>query len=147
MFQSCRKGTRIYILTNSLQVLSITSWSLMKRQDVSGGASLTYKVYLTDGTQPGPHGPMCLLLVMNIALWVHKCFRTMREWTILHFKKESSYPVTRTGSTTTNMSWPTFLAHKLATAQKQSSICRIGIEVKTVTEKIKRNTLRMRLEV
>ena len=54
------------------EVLSIAHWSMVKRQNVSGGTPFTYKVDLTDGAHPGLYGPMYLLLVRNVALWIHK---------------------------------------------------------------------------
>ena len=54
------------------EVLSIAHWSMVKRQNVSGRTPFAYKVDLTDGAHPGLYGPVYLLLVRNVALWIHK---------------------------------------------------------------------------
>ena len=77
------------------EVLSIAHWSMVKRQNVSGGTPFTYKVDLTDGAHPGLYEPVYLLLVRNVALRIHKSLGATRKWAVLHFKKQTSKFVAR----------------------------------------------------
>ena len=70
------------------QVLSIAHRSLMERQNMSGGAPLTYKVYFTNGTHPCLNKPVHFFLEGDIALWIYKCFATPGKGAVLHFEKE-----------------------------------------------------------
>ena len=120
------------------QVLSIAHQSLMERQNMSGGAPLTYKVYLADGTHPCLNRPVHFFLMGNIAFWIYKCFGTLGEGAVLHFEEEPSYFISRARAGTINMSGTTFLSHQLSTTEKQSTIHRIGIEVEMVATKKKK---------
>ena len=106
---------------------------------MSGGASLTHKVYLADGTHPCLNGPVHFFLMRNIALWIYKCFGTPGKGSVLHFEEETPYFISRARARTIDMSGATFLSHQLPTTKKQSTIQWIGIEVETVTKKIERN--------
>ena len=44
-----------------------------------GGASLTYKIYLTDGAHPGLYRPVHLLLMKNVTLWIRECLGTAEK--------------------------------------------------------------------
>ena len=116
------------------QVLSIAHQPPMERQNMSGGAPLTHKVYFANGAHPCLNRP-----VGDIALWIYKCFGTPGEGAVLHFEKESPYFISRARARTINMPGTTFLSHQLPTTKKQSTIHRIGTEVETVATKIKRN--------
>ena len=61
------------------QVLSIAHQPLMERQNMSGGAPLTHKVYFANGAHPCLNGPVHFFLVGDIALWIYKCFGTSGE--------------------------------------------------------------------
>ena len=121
------------------QVLSVAHQPSVKRQNVSGGAPLTHKIYLADGAHSCLYQPVYLLLMRNIALWIYKCFGTPGEGAVLHFKEEPLYFISRARAGTIDMSGAAFLSHQLPTTKKQSTIQWIGIEVKTVAKKIKRN--------
>ena len=121
------------------QVLSIAHWSSMERQNMSGGAPFTHKVYLADGAHPCLNGPMHFFLMRNIALWIYKCFGTPGKGAVLHFEEEPPYFISRARARTINMSGATFLSHQLSTTKEQSAIHRIRIGVETVATKIKRN--------
>ena len=61
------------------QVLSIAHRPLMERQNMSGGAPLTHKVYFTNGAHPCLNGSVHFFLVGDIVLWIYKCFGTLWE--------------------------------------------------------------------
>ena len=111
----------------------------MERQNMSGGAPLTHKVYFTNGAHPCLNGPVHFFLVGDIALWIYKYFGTLGEGTVLHFEEEPPYFISRARARTIDMSGAAFLSYQLPTTKKQTAIHRIGIEVETVTTKIKRN--------
>ena len=121
------------------QVLSIAHQSPMERQNMSGEAPLTYKVYLADGTHPCLNRLVHFFLMGNIAFWIYKCFGTPGEGAVLHFEEEPPYFISRARAGTIDMSGTTFLSHQLSITKKQSTIHRIGIEVEAVVTKIKRN--------
>ena len=106
---------------------------------MSGGASLAHKVYFTNRTHPCLYGPVHFFLVRDIALRIYKCFGTPGEGAVLHFEEEPPYFITRTRARTIHMSGAAFLSYQLLTTKKQTAIHQIGIEVETVTIKIKRN--------
>ena len=58
---------------------------------MSGGAPLTHKIYLTDGAHPGLYRPVYLLLMRNVALWVHKGLRAAQKWAIFHLEEKPTY--------------------------------------------------------
>ena len=120
------------------QVLSIAHWPPMERQNVSGGAPLTHKVYFTNGAHPCLNRLVYFFLVGDIALWIYKYFGTLGEGAVLHFKEKPPYFISRARAGTINMSGATFLSHQLPTTRKQSTIHRIGIEVEMVATKIKK---------
>ena len=120
------------------QVLSIAHQPPMERQNMSGGAPLTHKVYFANGAHPCLNGPVHFFLVGDIALWIYKCFGTLGEGAVLHFKEEPPHFISRARAGTINMSGATFLSHQFPTTKKQSAIHRIGIEVETVARKIKK---------
>ena len=122
-----------------IQVLSIAHWPPMERQNMSGGAPLAYKVYVTNRTHPCLYGPVHFFLVGDIALKIYKCFGTLGEGAVLHFEEEPPYFITGTRARTIDMSAAAFLSYQLPTTKKQTTIHQIGIEVETVTTKIKRN--------
>ena len=70
------------------QILSIAHWPPMERQNMSGGAPLTHKIYLADGAHPGLNGPVHFFLMRDVALWVHKGLRAVRKGAVLHFEEE-----------------------------------------------------------
>ena len=113
------------------QVLSIAHRPPMERQNMSGGAPLTHKVYFTNGAHPCLNRPVHFL-VGDIALWIYKCFGTLGEGAVLHFEEEPPYFISRARAGTINMS------HQLPTTKKQSAIHRIGIEVEMVATKRKK---------
>ena len=121
------------------QVLSIARRPPMERQNMSGGAPLTHKVYFANGAHLCLYGPVHFFLVGDIALRIYKCFGTPGEGAVLHFKEEPPYFITGTRARTIHMSGAAFLSYQLPTTKKQTAIHRIGIEVETVTTKIKRN--------
>ena len=102
------------------QVLSIAHWPPMERQNMSGGAPLTHKVYFANGAHPCLNGPVHFFLVGDIARWIYKCFGTPGEGAVLHFEEEPPYFITGTRAGTIHMSG-------------------IGIKVEMVATKIKRN--------
>ena len=120
------------------QVLSIAHWPPMERQDMSGGAPLTHKVYFANGAHPCLNGPVHFFLMQDIALQIYKCFGAPGEGAVLHFKEEPPYFISRAGARTIDMSGATFLSNQLPTTKKQSAIHWIGIEVETVAAKIKK---------
>ena len=61
------------------------------------------------------------------------------EGAVLHFEEEPPYFITGTRARTIDMSGAAFLSYQLPTTKKQTAIHRIGIEVETVTTKVKRN--------
>ena len=81
-----------------------------------GGATLSHKIYFANGAHPGLYGPMHLCLVMNVILWIHKCFGTARERAVFQLKKKSSYFVARVGTGAMHMSWTTLPPYQLPTA-------------------------------
>ena len=121
------------------QVLSVAHQPSVERQNMSGGAPLTHKVYFADGAHPCLNRPVHFFLMGNIALWIYKCFGTLGEGAVLHFKEESPYFISRARAGTIDMSGAAFLSHQLPTAKKQSAIHGIGIEMEMVATKIKRN--------
>ena len=121
------------------QILSIAHWPLMERQNMSGGAPLTHKIYLADGAHPGLNGPVHFFLMRDVALWVHKSLRAAQKGAVLHFEEEPPYFISRARARTIDMSGAAFLSYQLPTAKKQSTIQWIGIKVETVATKIKRN--------
>ena len=78
-----------------VEFLGIAHQSMVKRENVSGGAPLTYKFDLAYRAHPGPYGLVCLLLMRNVALWIHKSLGATRKWAVLHFKKQTSNFVSR----------------------------------------------------
>ena len=77
------------------QVLSIAHQPLMERQNMSGGAPLTHKVYFTNGAHPCLNGPVHFFLVGDIALWIYKCFGTPGEGAVFHFEEKPPYFISR----------------------------------------------------
>ena len=120
------------------QVLSIAHRPLMERQNMSGGAPLTHKVYFANGAHPCFNGSVHFFLVGDITLWIYKCFGTPGEGAVLHFEEEPPYFISRARAGTINMSGAAFLSHQLPTTKKQSAIHQIRIEVETVATKIKK---------
>ena len=120
------------------QILSIAHQPSMERQDMSSGAPFTHKVYFTNGAHPCLNGLVHFFLVGDITLQIYKCFGTLGEGAVLHFKEEPLYFITGTQTGTIHMSGATFLSHQLPTTKKQSAIHWIGIEVETVATKIKK---------
>ena len=110
-----------------------------------GGASLTYKIYLTNGAHPGLYRPVHLLLMIEITLRICECLGTAGEGTVFHFKKEPSYSVAGTRTRTINVSGATFSSHQLPIAQEKSTIHWVGIKVETVAKKIKKNNINILL--
>ena len=100
-----------------------------------GGASLTYKIYLTNGAHPGFYRPVNLLLMIDIDLRIRECLGTVGEGTILHFKKKPSYSVAITRTRTIDVSGAIFPSHQLPTTKKKSTIHWVGIEVEMVAKK------------
>ena len=121
------------------QVLSISHWPPMERQNMSGGAPLTQKVYFTNRAHPCLNRLVHFLLVGDIALTIYKCFGTLGEGAVLHFEEEPPYFITGTQARTIHMSGATFLSYQLPATKKQSTIHGIGIKVEMVATKIKRN--------
>ena len=121
------------------QVLSIAHRPLMERQNMSGGAPLAHKVYFANAAHSCLNGPVHFFLVGDITLWIYKCFGTLGEGAVLHFKEEPPYFISRARTGAINMSGATFLAHQLSTTKEQSAIHQIRIEVETIATKIKRN--------
>ena len=121
------------------QVLSIAHQPPMERQNMLGGAPLTHKVYFANRTHPCLYRPVHFFLVGDIALRIYKCFGTPGEGTVLHFEEEPPYFITGTRARTVDVSGAAFLSFQLPTTKKQTAIHRIGIEVETVTTKVKRN--------
>ena len=76
------------------QVLSIAHQPSMERQNMSGGAALTHKVYFTNEAHPCLNRLVHFFLVGDIAFWIYKCFGTLGEGAVLHFEEEPStlYP-------------------------------------------------------
>ena len=100
---------------NFAEVLSIAHQPSMKRQNMSGGAPLTHKIYLADGAHPGLYRPVYLLLMRNVALWVCKSLRAVQKWAIFHLEEKPSYSVARAQAGTINMSGAAFLSYRLPT--------------------------------
>ena len=121
------------------EVLSVAHQSTVKRQNMSGGAPLAYKVYFANRTHPCLYGLVHFFLVGDIALQIYKCFGKPGEGAVLNFEEEPPYFITGTRARTIDMSVAAFLSYQLPTTKKQTAIHRIGIEVETVTTKIKRN--------
>ena len=120
------------------QVLSIAHRPPMEKQNKSGGAPLTHKVYFTNEAHPCLNRLVHFFLVGDIALWIYKCFGTPGEGAVLDFEEEPPYFISRAKARTINMSGAAFLSHQLPTTKKQSTIHRIGIEVEMVATKIKK---------
>ena len=97
------------------EVLGVAHRSTVERQNVSGGAPLTYEVYLADGAHPGLYRPVYRLLVRNVALWIHKGLGAARKWAVLHFKEQTSNFVAGARARTIDMSEATFLPYQLPT--------------------------------
>ena len=111
----CRERKRFCILMNFAEVFSIAHWPPVKRQNMPGGASLTHKIYLTDGAHPCLHRPVHLLLMRNVTLWIHECLGTVEKWAIFHFKKKPSYFVAGARARTINVSGAAFPSNQLPT--------------------------------
>ena len=138
MLPLSRKGKRSGVLTNFAEVLSIAHRPMVKRQNMSGGAPPTHKVYLADGAHPCLNEPLHFFLMGSIALWIYKCFGTLGEGAVLHFEEEPPYFISRARARTIEMSGAAFLSHQLPTTKKQPTIQWIGIEVETVAKKDKK---------
>ena len=111
----CRERKRCCVLMNFAEVLSIAHRPLVERQNMPGGASLTHKIYLTDGAHPCLYRPVHLLLMRNVTLWNHECFGTAQRWAIFHFKEKPSYFVAGARARTVNVSGAAFPSHQLPT--------------------------------
>ena len=111
----CRERKRSGVLMNFAEILSVAHRSLVERQNMPGGASLTHKIYLADGAQPGLYRPVHLLLMRNVTLWVRKSLGAVEEGAIFHFKEKPSYFVARARARAINVSGATFASHQLPT--------------------------------
>ena len=111
----CRERKRFCVLMNFAEVLGVAHWPPVERQNMPGGASLTHKIYLTDGAHPCLHRPVHLLLMRNVTLWICECLGTAGKWAIFHFKEKPSYFVARARARTINVSGATFPSHQLST--------------------------------
>ena len=111
----CRERKRSCVLMNFAEVLSIAHRPPVERQNMPGGASLTHKIYLTDGAHPGLYRLVYLLLMRNVTLWICKSLGAVKKGAIFHFKEMPSYFVARAGTGTINMSGATFSSHQLPT--------------------------------
>ena len=134
----CRKRKRSGVLTNFAEVLSIAHQPPVERQNMSGGAPLTHKIYLADGVHPGLYRLVYLLLMRNVALRIRKSLRATQKGAIFHLKEKPPYFVARARAGTINISGAAFLSHQLPTTKKKPTICWVGIEVEMVAKKIKR---------
>ena len=79
---------------------------------------------------------MHLFLVRDIALQIYKCLSTPGEGAELHLQKQPPYFITRIRARTVDMSRAAFLPYQLSATKEQPTICGVGIEVKSVAEKI-----------
>ena len=122
MLPLCGKGKRSGVLTNFAEVLSVAHRPMVKRQNISGGAPLTHKIYRADGAHPRLYQLVYLLLMRNVALWVRKGLRAMRKGTIFHLMEKSPYFVAGAQARTINMSGaaPSFLptGHNMKTVHR-----------------------------
>ena len=138
----CGERERFCVLMNFAEVLSIAHWLSMKRQNMSGGASFTHKIYLTDGAHPGLHRPVYLLLMGNVSLRIRKSFGAAGKGAIFHLKEKPPYFIARARARTINMSGAAFLSHQLPTTKKKPTICWTGIEMEMVAKKIKKKDIK-----
>ena len=111
----CRERKRFCVLMNFAEVLGIAHRPPVEKQNMPGGASLTHKIYLTDGAYPCLYSLVHLLLMRNVTLWVHECLGTAEKWAIFHFKEKPSNFVAGARARTINVSGPTFPSHQLST--------------------------------
>ena len=111
----CRERKKSCVLVNFTEVLSIAHWPPVKRQNMPGGASLAHKIYLADGAHPCLYGPVHLLLVRNVTLWVRESLGAVEKGAIFHLKEKPSYFVARARARTINMSGAAFPPHQLPT--------------------------------
>ena len=115
MLPLCRERKRFCVLMNFAEVLSVAHRPPVKRQNMSGGASLTHKIYLADGAHPGLYRPIHLLLMRNVTLRIRKSLEAAKKGAIFHLKEKPSYLVARARAGTINMSGAAFLSHQLPT--------------------------------
>ena len=108
----CRERKRSGVLMNFAEVFSIAHRPLVKRQNMPGGASLTHKIYFTDGAHPGLYGTVHFLLVRNITLWVCEGLGAVGKGAIFHLKEKPPYFVAEARARTINM----FGAHNIEKA-------------------------------
>ena len=109
MLPLCRKRKRSGVLTNFAEVFSVAHRPLVERQNMSGGAPLTHKIYLTDGAHPGLYRPEYLLLMRNVALRIPKSLGAVGKGAIFHLKEKPPYFVAGAQAGTINMSGAAFL--------------------------------------
>ena len=111
----CGKRKRFCVLMNFAEVLSVAHQPPVERQNMSGGASLTHKIYLADGAHPGLYRPVHLLLMRNVTLRIRKSLGAAEKGAVFHFKEKPSYFVARARPRTINVSGAAFLSHQLPT--------------------------------
>ena len=111
----CGERKRFCILMNFAEVLSVAHQPSMKRQNMSGGASLTHKIYLTDGADPSLHRLVYPLLMRNVTLRIHKILGAVGKWAIFHLEEKPSYFVAGARAETINASGAAFPSQQLPT--------------------------------
>ena len=102
MLPLCGERKRFCVLMNFAEVLGIAHRPSMKRQNMSGGASLTHKIYLTDGAHPGLYKLVYLLLMRNVTLRIRKSLGAVEKGAIFHLEEKPSYFVARARAGTIN---------------------------------------------
>ena len=126
----CGERERFCVLMNFAEVLSVAHWPSMKRQNMSGGASFTHKIYLADGAHPGLHRLVYLLLMRNVTLRIHKSLRAMQKRAIFHLEEKPSYFVAGARARAINMSGATFLSYQLPQHKKRPPSVGLGLKWK-----------------
>ena len=120
------------------EVLSVAHRPPMERYNVPGRASLTYKIYLTNGAHPGFYRSVNLLLMIDINLRIRECLGTVGEGTIFHFKEKPSYSIARTRARTIDISRTTFPPTNCPQHRKSPPSFGLGLKWKRLLKKDKK---------